>query len=59
METPNIEKKAWIFSGRNEVGELIHLYVSEKDRESAIAKFETSYPQYKWYATTECDFLNL
>lgn len=43
----------WLFQGTNEEGLAITLYMSGPTREAAIVNFETSYPQYKWHATTE------
>lgn len=47
-------KKSWLFQGTNEQKMPITIYISAVDRESAIADFEISYPQYRWFSTCEC-----
>jgi hypothetical protein len=54
---PNVSRRAWLFQGTNEKKFPITIYVSAVDRESAIAHFETDYPQYNWFATVECALL--
>lgn len=54
---PPVSRKAWLFQGTNEQKFPITIYVSAVDRESAIALFETDYPQYNWWATVECPLL--
>jgi hypothetical protein len=52
-----VSRRAWLFQGTNERKFPIAIYVSAVDRESAIAHFETDYPQYNWFATVECPLL--
>ena len=54
---PPVSRRAWLFQGTNEQKIPITIYVSAVDRESAIAHFETDYPQYNWFATVECPLL--
>ena len=49
--------KAWLFQGTNELKFPIVIYISAMDRESAIARFETDYKYYSWWATVECPYL--
>jgi len=53
----NVSRRAWLFQGTNEQKFPITIYVSAADRESAIAVFETDYPQYNWFSTVECPLL--
>lgn len=46
--------QAWVFQGTNEKKIPIAIYITAVDRESAIAVYETDYPQYTWWATIEC-----
>lgn len=54
---PIVSRRAWLFQGTNEEKYPVTIYISAADRESAIAHFETDYPQYNWFATVECPVL--
>lgn len=54
---PVVSRRAWLFQGTNERKFPMTIYISAVDRESAIAHFETDYPQYSWFATVECPVL--